>query len=140
MTRGGFASRSMMPTVSTWPSCPPPMLLTIASLPSGVIWTLSGFEAGGHVVILAVYLGVADLLAVDVEQSHPVGAALDDERALAVGGDRDGDGQCWGRRRHRRRRLGSHRHRADRFHVLAIDRQHANRVVGAVGDQCQCSG
>src|SRR5580693_5862969 len=29
----------MTPTVSTWPSCPPPMLLTIVSLPSGVIWT-----------------------------------------------------------------------------------------------------
>src|SRR5438128_2224349 len=53
-------------------------------------------EAGGHVVILAVYLGVADLLAVDVEQSYPVGAALGDERALAVGGDCDGDGQCRG--------------------------------------------
>src|SRR5207253_649016 len=62
-------------------------------------------EAGGHVVILAVYLGVADLLAVDVEQSYPVGAALGDERALAVGGDCDGDGECRGWCRHRGRRL-----------------------------------
>src|SRR4029077_1326741 len=138
MTRGGFASRSMMPTVSTWPSCPPPMLLTIASLPSGVIWTLSGFEAGGHVVILAVYLGVADLLAVDVEQSHPVGAALDDERALAVGSDRHGDGECRGGATTAGVAWVGDRQGADWFHVLAVDCQHGDRVFGAVGDQRQC--
>jgi hypothetical protein len=35
-------------------------------------------EASGHVVILAVYLRVTDLLTVDVEQPYPVGAAFDD--------------------------------------------------------------
>src|SRR6266849_2504474 len=34
-------------------------------------------EAGGYVVVLAFDPGVADLLAVDVEQCHPVGAAFD---------------------------------------------------------------
>ena len=83
-------------------------------------------EAGGHVVILAIDLSIADLLAVDIEQSHPIGAALGDERALAVGGDCNGDGQCRGRCRDRGRRLGGDRHRADRLHVLAVDRQHAD--------------
>ena len=35
---------------------------------------------------------------------------------------------------------GGDRHRADGFHVLAIDCQHGNRILSAVGDQRQCSG
>jgi hypothetical protein len=40
-----------MPTVSIWPSWPPPILLTIASLPSGVIWTLSGLRPALEVTL-----------------------------------------------------------------------------------------
>ena len=49
-------------------------------------------KAGRHVVIFAVHLGVSDLLAVDIEQPHPVGTTLDDKRVLAVGGDGDSNG------------------------------------------------
>jgi hypothetical protein len=85
--------------------------------------TIVGKQPGQHVL-----LGVGDLFAVDVEHRHLVGDVLDHERALAVG------------REHRGRDLVAHRNGADDFHVGAVDRQHADRLVGAIGDQRQIAG
>jgi hypothetical protein len=77
-------------------------------------------------------LGVADLLAIDVEQSHPVGAALDDERALAVRGDCDGNRQRCRRCRNRGRRLGSYRHNHAGTLALVANRAEDSVTVLAI--------
>jgi len=65
-------------------------------------------------------------------------AAFDDEHALAVRGDCDGGRQRRGRRRYCGRRLGGDRHHVAPFYVLAVDHQHGNRILGAVGNPRQC--
>src|SRR5437870_8445728 len=77
-------------------------------------------EPRGHVV-----LGVGDLLTVDLQHGDFVARELDRERALAVG--RDGNS----------RDHLAHRHRVDQLHLLALDREDADRVVGAVRDERQ---
>src|SRR6266704_2957541 len=77
-------------------------------------------EPGRHVV-----LRVRDLLAVDLEHRDLVAGELDRERAPAVRRDRDGRDHL------------AHRHRVDQLHLLALDREHADRVVRAVRYQRQ---
>src|SRR5213595_1160021 len=77
-------------------------------------------EPCGHVV-----LRVGVLLAVDLAHRDLVTGELDRERTPAIGRDRDGRDHL------------ADRHRVDQLHLFAMDREHADRVVGAVRDQRQ---
>lgn len=68
-------------------------------------------------------LAVGYLLPVNVELGDLVDRILRGQCMLPVGGDRDGrDGIA-------------HGHRVDELDLFAVDREHADRIVGAIGDQ-----
>jgi hypothetical protein len=124
-----YSQRRMLPGIS-----PTGLRVEVAVVVIVRFRDVERVEAGGHVVIFAVYLSIADLLTVNIEQPYPIGAAFDDERALTIGGDCDGNRQRGRWCCHCGCRLGSDRHCADGFYVFALDRQHADAVIGTVGD------
>src|SRR5258705_5863801 len=83
---------------------------------SNVIWPLTGRQ---------VELGVSDLVASNVEQRYLMGCILGCDGPLAIGGEGDmcdAVAQC---------------NRIEYLHVGAPDREHADRAIGAIGNERQ---
>src|SRR6185369_14786394 len=73
-------------------------------------------------------LRIGHLLAVDIEERNLVRRKFGGNGALAVGG-----------KDHMRDDI-SHRHGVDEFHIGALDRQHGDGLVLAIGDQREVAG